>query len=140
MIIIKKLRPVFNQIVTTMDYYEDDVFTEAGLIDTRKQKGALKEYQKVIAVGNTVTSVKPGDYICINPVRYAQMKHQEGSLKDGVISDNIVVGYNFNVVDIEEKPCLLLYDSDVRYVIEEYEEVADPEPSKLIHPDKSIIV
>lgn len=131
---------MFNHIVTTMDYYEDDIFTEAGLIDTRKQKGTIKEYQRVLAVGNTVTSVKEGDYVCINPTRYANMKHQEGSLKDGVITDNIVVGYNFNVVDIDDKPCLILYDSDIRYVLEEYEEVPDPEPSKLIHPDKSIIL
>lgn len=135
MIVIKKLRPMFNQIVTTMDYYEDDTFTAAGLIDTRKQKGTLKEYQKVLAVGNTVTNVKPGDLVCINPVRYANMKHENGSLKDGVITDNVVVGYNFNVVDIEDKTCLLLYDSDVRYVIEDYEEVPDPEPSTLIHPN-----
>lgn len=131
---------MFNQIVTTMDHYDDDVFTESGLIDTRKQKGTIKEYQKVVAVGNTVSIVKPGDIVCINPTRYAKMKHEEGGLKDGVITDNIVVGYNFNVVDIEDKQCLLLYDSDIRYVIEEYEEVADPEPSKLIHPDKSIII
>lgn len=140
MIIIKKLRPVFNQIVTTMDHYEDDVFTESGLIDTRKQKGTIKEYQKIIAVGSTVSIVKPGDLVCINPTRYAQLKHQEGSLKDGVITDNVVVGYNFNVVDIDDEQCLLLYDSDIRYVIEDYEEVPDPEPSKLIHPNTSVII
>lgn len=140
MLNIKKIKPVFNQIVTTMDYYEDDVFTEAGLIDTRKQKGTIKEYQKVLAVGNTVTSVKVGDFVCINPVRYAKTKHENGSLRDGVISDNIIVGYNFNVVEIDGQTCLLLYDSDIRYVIEEFEELPDPEPSKVIHPDKSIIV
>lgn len=140
MIVIKKLRPVFNQIVTTMDYYEDDVFTEGGLIDTRKQKGTIKEYQTVLAVGNSVSTVKVGDLVCINPTRYAKTKHEDGSLKDGVITDNIVVGFNFNVVDIDDKPCLLLYDSDIRYVIEEYIDVPDPEPSKLIHPDKSIVI
>ena len=140
MIVIKKLRPMFNQIVTTMDYYEDDVFTESGLIDTRKQKGTIKEHQKVLSVGNTVTSVKEGDIVCINPVRYARTKHESGGLKDGIITDNVVVGYNFNVVDIEDKQCLLLYDSDIRYVIEEFEEIPDPEPSKLINPDKSIII
>lgn len=140
MIVIKKLRPMFNHIVTTMDYYDDDVFTESGLIDTRKQKGTIKEYQKVLAVGNTVTSVKEGDLVCINPTRYAKVKHENGSLKDGVITDNIVVGYNFNVVDIDGKQCLILYDSDIRYVLEEWEEVPDPEPSKLIHPDNSVIL
>lgn len=140
MINIKKLKPLFNQIVTTMDYYDDDVLTAGGLIDTTKQKGTLKEYQTVIAKGTTVNSVKEGDLVCINPVRYASTKHQNGSLKDGVITDNVVVGYNFNVVEIDGKQCLLLYDSDIRYVIEEFEEVPDPKPSKLIHSDDSIII
>lgn len=43
MIRIKKLRPMFTNIVTTMNSYDEDV-TVAGIIDTRKQKGALKEY------------------------------------------------------------------------------------------------
>ena len=49
------------------------------------------------------------------------MKHKEGSLKDGVITDNPVMGYNFPILVIDDKPCLYLYDSDVDFVIKEYE-------------------
>jgi co-chaperonin GroES (HSP10) len=128
MIVIRKLRPMFTNIVTTMNTYEDDTTTAAGIIDTRKQKGALKEYQTVIAVGNSVRDINPGDVVCINPIRYAQYKHDKNSLKD-LATDNPVVGYNFNVVEIDGKQCLLLHDQDIRYVIEEYEEVPDPVPS-----------
>ena len=139
MIRIKKLRPMFTNIVTTMDSYEDDVVTASGLIDTRKQKGALKEYQTVIAVGNAVRDIFPGDVVCINPIRYAQYKHNKDSLKD-LATDNPITGYNFNVVEIDGKDCLLLHDQDIRYVIEDYEEVPDPAPSALIHPNTDIIV
>lgn len=44
MLRIKKLRPMFTNIVTTMNLYEDDMTTKSGLIDASKQKGALKEY------------------------------------------------------------------------------------------------
>lgn len=139
MIRIKKLRPMFTNIVTTMNSYEDDVVTASGLIDTRKQKGALKEYQTVIAVGNAVRDIFPGDVVCINPIRYAQYKHNKDSLKD-LATDNPITGYNFNVVEIDGKDCLLLHDQDIRYVIEDYEEVPDPAPSALIHPNTDIIV
>lgn len=138
MIRIKKLRPMFTNIVTTMDSYEEDV-TVSGIIDTRKQKGALKEYQTVIAVGSAVRDIKPGDMVCINPIRYAQYKHDKSSLKD-LATDNPITGYNFNVVEIDGKDCLLLHDQDIRYVIEDYEEVPDPAPSKLIHPNTDIIL
>lgn len=138
MIRIKKLRPMFTNIVTTMDSYEEDVAV-SGIIDTRKQKGALKEYQIVIAVGSAVRDIKPGDMVCINPIRYAQYKHDKSSLKD-LAANNPITGYNFNVVEIDGKDCLLLHDQDIRYVIEDYEEVPDPAPSKLIHPNTDIIV
>lgn len=130
---------MFNSIVTTMNLYEEDSMTSSGLIDTRKQKGALKEYQTVLAVGNTVRGIEPGDVVCINPIRYAQYKNDKKSLKDAV-SDNPIIGFNFNVIEIDGKDCLMIYDQDIRYVIEEYEETPDPVPSKLIHPNTDIII
>ena len=91
------------------------------IIDGSKEEGGIREYQTVIAVGSTVKCVKPGDLVVINPARYQIMKHKEGSLKDGVITDNPVMGYNFPILVIDDKPCLYLYDSDVDFVIKEYE-------------------
>lgn len=120
MLKIKKIKPLFNKILTTMCTY-NDVTTEDGIIDGSKEEGGIREYQTVIAVGSTVKCVKPGDLVVINPARYQIMKHKEGSLKDGVITDNPVMGYNFPILVIDDKPCLYLYDSDVDFVIKEYE-------------------
>jgi hypothetical protein len=70
-----------------------------------------------------VENFKVGDLVVINPIRYAKMKHKEGSLKDGVITDNAVVGYDFPILLVNDMPCLYIYDSDVDFVIKEYEEV-----------------
>ena len=91
MLKVKKIRPMFNALITTMDKYEEDGRTAGGIIDTAKQQGALKEYQRVISVGDSVRNIKEGDLVCINPIRYAIKKHQEGSLKDGIITDNPVI-------------------------------------------------
>lgn len=133
MIKIKKIKPMFTAILTTMDTYEDDVTCNSIIVKT---KGTIKEYQKVIAVGDTVRSVKVGDLVCINPKRYAVVKHQEGSLQDGVVSDNPVVRYNFDIIEMNGTPYLLLQDSDISYIIEEFEEIKN---EKLIVPDTKLI-
>lgn len=141
-LIIKKMRPMFTAILTTMDRYEEDS-KKGSLIDTKKMKGALKEYQTVVAVGDQSRGINIGDVVCINPKRYAVKKHKEGSLKDGVICDNPVIEYNFNVVPVNGVDHLLLDVSDIEFVVEEYEEVSDaPEDnsSNLILPDKKVIV
>ena len=115
--VLKMIKPMFNRIVTTMDCYEEDQFSSGGLLDSKRQKGAMKEYQTVIAVGDTVRGIKEGDVVCINPTRYSVMKHEDKSMKDGVIGDNLVVGYKFNTIKLDGKECLMLYDQDIDFVV-----------------------
>lgn len=117
---IKKLKPMFTGIVTTADKYVEDQ-TSSGLItDVKKLKRTLKEYQTVLAVGSSVRDIKVGDMVCINPSRYENRKYKENSMKNDLM-ENTVVGYNFNVVEIDGKDCLLLDQSDITFVVEEYE-------------------
>lgn len=139
MLKIKKIKPMFTALITTMDKYEQDV-TTGGLITVTKMQGGLKEYQTVLAVGGSVRDIKVGDLVCVNPARFAVRKHQAGSLKDGVISDNPVTTYNFDVVEMDGEQCLLLQDRDIDFIIEEFEEVPDPAPSTIIQPEKKLIV
>lgn len=137
MINIKKIQPLFTSVITTMDKYEQDVKV-GNLIDANKQQGCLKEYQRVIAVGDTVKNIKEGDLVHINPIRYAVKQHREGSLKDGIVTDNPVVSYNFDLVTIDNKDYLLLQDRDINFIIKEWEDILDP--NNLIMPeDKKII-
>ena len=123
MINIKKVKPMFNAIITTMNRYEDDDSSDTLIKNT---SGSLKEYQTVVAVGGSVRDIKVGDMVQIDPSRYAQKQHKEDSLKNGIVSDNPVMSYNFKTILIDGEQCLLLYDSDISYIIEEYEEVNEP--------------
>lgn len=140
MLKVKKIKPMFTSIITSMDKYEHDVRTTGGLIDTTKQQGGLKEYQTVLAVGSSVRDIKVGDLVCINPTRFGVKKHREGSLKDGIITDNPIITYNFDVVEMDNNQCLLLQDRDIDFIIEDWEEVPDPSTSSLIMPDKKSII
>ena len=136
MLKIKKILPMFNRILVTSDKYEKDV-TKGGVVTITA--GTLKEYQKVIAVGSTVRDIKEGDTVIINPSRYAVKKHAEGSMKDGIISDNPTVSYNFNLVEINNQLYILLYDQDVDYIVKDFEEVSVEDP-KIIMPVQDIIL
>lgn len=139
MLKVKKIKPLFTSLITTMDKYEQDKITDGGLIDTSKQQGTLKEYQTVLAVGDSVRNIKVGDLVCVNPARFAVRKHEKGSMRDGIITDNPVVGYNFDIVEMDGRNCLLLQDRDIEFIIEDFEEVPDPIPSPLIQPDNTLV-
>lgn len=134
---IKKIKPLFNMLVTTCNKYDDNKkLAGTSLIDASKVN-SVKEYQTVVSVGPSVRGIEVGDTVYINPSRYAVKKHQEGSLKDGVITDNPTVGYNFNLVDIDGETHMLLYDNDIMYVaeVEEFEE----NPT-LVTPEKPTLI
>ena len=140
MIVAKKIKPMFTALITTMNRYETDNFTKSGIIDVSKQKGALKEYQEVISIGSSVRDVKVGDIVSINPARFAVMKHKEGSFKDGVIQDNQVLEYKFDIIKIDNEDYLLLQDRDIEFIIEEYEEIEDAPTPTIIQPPKPSIL
>lgn len=139
MIKLKKIKPMFTSLITTMDKYERDMKV-GDLIDIHRKEGSLKEYQRVLAVGSSVRDIKVGDLVWVNPTRFGVKRHQEGSLKDGVISDNPIVTYNFDVVEMDGKQCLLLQDRDIDFIIEEWEDIPDPVPSPSIKQEKQEII
>lgn len=138
MIKIKKIKPMFTALVTTMNKYKEDTIV-GGLINPSKGKGSIMEYQTVLSVGSSVKDIKVGDLVYINPSRFAIKKHKEGSLKDGVITDNPVITYNFDVVEMDGQQCLLLQDRDIDFIIEEYEEITD-KSSNIIQPEEKKII
>ena len=118
---LKKIKPLYTRIVTTMDMYvEKDVTGVGGIVDVSKLKKGIKEYQTVIAVGTSVKNVKVGDVVCIDPSRYAVHKYHQDSVKADLLT-NQVTSYNFNVVTLDDTDYLLLDEADVEFVVEEYE-------------------
>ena len=81
MLKVKKIKPMFTALITTMDKYEKDVKI-GGLIDTARQQGGLKEYQKVLAVGSSVRNIKVGNK---PPKEYFELVTSQ------IVSDNRLV-------------------------------------------------
>ena len=134
-----KVKPMFNRIITSMDTYEQDQYRN-GLIDPNKKKGSLKEYQTVLAVGSTVRDIKEGDIVCIDPTRYMVTKHRDKSLQNSIVGDEIVIGYKFNTIKLQDKECLMLFDQDIVFIVEESEDVEESASPTIIQPEKPSII
>lgn len=134
-----KVRPMFNKIITTMDSYEDDQRVN-GVIDSRRTKGSLKEYQTVIAVGDMVRDIKVGDVVVINPTHYAIKKRDDNSLVNDIEGGNPVLGYRFNTIILNDKECLMLEDRDINFIIEESIDIEEPTGPAIIQPEKPKII
>lgn len=132
---MKRIRPLFNNIVTTARRYEDDV-RSGGLVVI--PKGELMEFQEVVATGDSVRGVKPGDLVKVKLDRYMVKRHRKGSIAEGVVEDNPVVEVLLPRVLVDGVEHLALCDQDVEYVAEEWED--EPEPSAIVTPGVGIKV
>ena len=133
---VKKVRLRGNYVLVTNDVYTAKDFE--GKLQA-KMDGALKEFQKVIAVGPVVKDIEVGDIVCINPARYAEVKYKENSLKndiDGLMTP--IVRYHFNMVEMNHQNYILLTDQDIFYVVEDFDPEEDIK-SNLILPRQEII-
>lgn len=129
MIIIKKVKPMFTGVITTMNILEEkDMYIKGtNLIDSTKMKKSVSEYQTVLFVGPHVNGIQVGDLVCVNPVRFGKpvQKKMPGSVKQDMEEYTTEVQYKFDIIEIDGKPCLKLQDRDIDYVVEEYEETED---------------
>jgi hypothetical protein len=135
MLHIKKVKPLFTSIITTGDKFEKD-YVENGFVTANK--GDLKLWQKVIAIGSLVRDIEVGDMVMINPAGYAKKKYNKNSLQND-LDNNPIITYEFPWVTIEEeegveKECLLLSDRDIQYVFE------GEEKPDLIIPGKKMLI
>ena len=131
MLRIKSIKPLFTGIVTTGDRYEEDMRTGGVIV---ANKGDLKAYQKVIAIGSTVRDINVGDQVMIDLSHFAVMKIDPNSIKKEFDMDK-VVKWNIPWITVEDKECLLINDRDVKFVFEG-EETNEP----LIMPEKPKII
>lgn len=128
---VLKATPMFNGVITTCHQWEVDGESD-GLIDTAKSQGVVKPHQTVVAVGSAARSVKVGDLVIIDPTRFAVKRYNDGSLKDNVVKQQEIVGFDFPLIELNGEPHMLLNENDIVYIINEYEEFEIQSDSDLI--------
>ena len=124
MLKLKKVKPIGCQVLVTENLYGWDDFDESGLIIHKR--GDLKTYQEVIAVGDDVKMVKPGDVVEINLYKYCSFENDESSIK--VNGTNKIVSLDLNEIEMtgtdgESVNCFLIDQRDIKFILEDFEEV-----------------
>ncbi len=139
MIKLKKITPLFNFVLTTADNIKDydetnGVITNATKINTRS------DLQKVIAVGPMVKGISIGDTVCINPKRYAKVGHKPNSISENIEHNSVAITYVFDDYEIDGKLCMLITDGDIKFVVNDMEEIKTEKPKDIILNSKPSIV
>lgn len=119
MLHVTKIKPLFDHLLITADRFEKDM-VHSGVI--LANKGDLKLWQTVVAVGSVVRDIKVGDKVMINPNDFAVKKYNKNSVQND-LDNNPVLTYNFpfETVDDEKgepKDYLYISDRNVKYVFE----------------------
>ena len=113
---ITNVKPLANKVITTMDKYDIDI-KNGDLIDIKKVKGTVKEYQTVIAVGPMCHNIQPGDTVLINPAAYGRPKQvkdrNNGSIAQDVEGYHVEMEYNFPTIVLNGVDHLFITDRDI---------------------------
>lgn len=134
---IKKIKPLFTAVVVTANVYPCD-YKEHSIISPKANK--LKEYQKVVAVGDSCRGIEEGDLVCIDLSSYAQWKYKKNSVKSDMEElHNEVVGYNVPQIRINGQDCMYLDVRDIKYIVQDYDDKENEEQT-IITPSKSVIL
>lgn len=133
MLKIKEIKPMFCQVLVTENLYGWDDKDASGIIIHKK--GDIKHYQTVIAVGDDVKCIKPGDVVAINFYKYAEFKEDPNSVK--AMGGNSVVELRLKEVELEGKDgepvtCFLIDQRDVEYILKDFDEVVYGDSDELI--------
>ena len=86
-------------------------------------KGALKLYQRVVAVGPSVRGIKEGDLVLLNLENYIKRKYKNNSIKEDISEMEEEYVYDFPKMIINGEILGKFQDRDVDGVIEDFEEV-----------------
>lgn len=130
MIKVKKIKPMFDSIVTTAEQYESDEIVNGVSLPL---KGTVKEIQKVLFVGPAVKDVKEGDLVKLDLTRYNKMVHEqvqksrEERFCEKDTTDKATIVCDVPTDEIDGQTVFLLTERDIRYVLLEHEEAKSPD-------------
>lgn len=136
MLHIKDIKPRYTQVLTTGDKYEEDMKSGGVIV---AYKDSLKLYQKVIAVGNMVKDIEPGDTVMLDYSAYEVKRYDKNSLQNDLDNNKTIrLDLPWVTMDDEEgnpQSYLLMDDRDIKFkcsVEETNENIIVPDKPKLI--------
>ena len=136
MLHITKIKPMFTNLLVTKEVFDKDM-CDGGVIVANK--GDMKLYQTVLAVGPAIRDIKVGDKVMLRLDDYAVKKYSKNSLQNDM-DNNPIITWNLPFETIEDDKgnsieCLYIKDRDVKFVFE-----GEERDDALILPEKKKFV
>lgn len=136
MLHITKIKPMFTNLLVTKEVFDKDM-CEGGVIVANK--GDMKLWQTVLAVGPAIRDIKVGDKVMLRLDDYAVKKYSKDSLQNDM-DNNPIITWNLPFETIEDDKgnsveCLYIKDRDVKFVFE-----GEERDDALILPEKKKFV
>lgn len=136
MLHITKIKPMFTNLLVTKEVFDKDM-CEGGVIIANK--GDMKLYQTVLAIGPAIKDIKVGDKVMLRLDDYAVKKYSKNSLQNDM-DNNPIITWNLPFETIEDDKgnsieCLYIKDRDVKFVFE-----GEERDDTLILPEKKKFV
>lgn len=136
MLHITKIKPMFTNLLVTKEVFDKDM-CEGGVIIANK--GDMKLYQTVLAIGPAIRDIKVGDKVMLRLDDYAVKKYSKNSLQNDM-DNNPIITWNLPFETIEDDKgnsieCLYIKDRDVKFVFE-----GEERDDTLILPEKKKFV
>lgn len=136
MLHITKIKPMFTNLLVTKEVFDKDM-CEGGVIVANK--GDMKLWQTVLAVGPAIRDIKVGDKVMLRLDDYAVKKYSKDSLQNDM-DNNPIITWNLPFETIEDDKgnsieCLYIKDRDVKFVFE-----GEERDDTLILPEKKKFV
>lgn len=124
---IKKIKPMYNYLVTTAEVYTtEESIMSSGLLDQEKL-GKIKDVQTVISIGSNVRDVNVGDKIGLNLESFAIREYSKDSAKSSMDEFyNKVKRYDVPIIILDNQEYLFIPANAISFVIEEFEEKEEP--------------
>ena len=139
---IKKIKPMFDHIVTTAHVFTKKEATINGIIDPNLE-GKYKPYQEIVSLGEAakIKGIKEGQLVAIDYSKYGQAKQAKdaNNINASVDGYHVKMVYQVPVIELDGKEYLYITSNAIEYIAEDYEWLEDEEPT-IIEPEKRIIL
>lgn len=136
MLQITKVKPRHTTVLTTGDKYEEDLKMGGVII---ANKGSLKPYQTVLAIGSMVRDIEVGDRVMVDYTAYEVKRYDKNSIQNDM-DNNKTIRLELPWVTItdekgENHDNLMLDERDIKFVFE-----GEEKNESIIVPDKPKLI
>lgn len=112
---IKKIKPCYNYIQCTAD---KDTLIQGTFPEPECPYSLV---QRIVAIGPQVRDYKVGDLVKVTYGRYRKTSIPKDSLKEKLNGVKEIVSYDVPYIILDDQEYLMLFDSDIDFIIEEYD-------------------